>query len=451
MNPFDSICNTITKGNSRSVTVKKNIVGSLFLKGISILVSLMLVPATIGYVNAELYGVWLALASMMTWLGFADIGFTQGLKNKLTEAIAVGDWEKGRSLVSTTYFMMALIFVPVCIILELLVPLVHWTELLHVSEVYEDEIVRVMYVVVGLTCLQMIVNVLVSVIAAFQKVALSSSFVVIGNIISLVIIYVLRATAPPSLLALALSLAMMPILVTLIASFILYGKNFKKVAPSLSCVNRAYVKDLFSLGYKFFIINIQVLVLYQSTNILIANVSSPLEVTHYNIAYKLLNCAMMVYTIITAPLWPAYTDAYARGDYDWMKRMRKKMEKILLVSIGGCVLLVVLSQQIYDLWVGDSVSIPFAMTALVALYVIAYCWMNLNGTLIVGMGKVQVETVIVVIGMMIHIPLSLILSQHIGAYGVLVSLIGINLFYAVVMNVQVGKLLNKTAIGFWDR
>ena len=422
MNLFNSSWSTLTKGNSRSVTVKKNIVGSLFLKGISILVSLMLVPATIGYVNAELYGVWLALASMMTWLGFADIGFTQGLKNKLTEAITVSDWEKGRALVSTTYFMMVLIFVPVCIILELLVPLVHWTELLNVSDVYEDDIVRVMYVVVGLTCLQMIVNVLVSVIAAFQKVALSSSFVVIGNIISLVIIYILRATTPPSLLVLALSLAMMPILVTLIASFILYGRNFKNVAPGLSYVNRAYVKDLFSLGYKFFIINIQVLVLYQSTNILIANVSSPLEVAHYNIAYKLLNCAMMVYTIITAPLWPAYTDAYARGDYDWMISMRKKMEKILLVSTGGCVLLVVLSQPIYDIWVGDVVSVPFTMTALVALYVIAYCWMNLNGTLIVGMGKVQVETVIVAIGMMIHIPLSLILSQHIGAYGVLVSI-----------------------------
>ena len=195
MNPFDSIWSTITKGNSRSVTVKKNIVGSLFLKGISILVSLMLVPATIGYVNAELYGVWLTLASMMTWLAFADIGFTQGLKNKLTEAIAVGDWEKGQSLVSTTYFMMVLIFVPACLILEMVVPLVNWAGLLNVSPAYEEDITRVMYVIVGLACLQMIVNVLVSVIAAFQKVALSSSFLVIGNILSLAIIYVLRVTA----------------------------------------------------------------------------------------------------------------------------------------------------------------------------------------------------------------------------------------------------------------
>jgi len=451
MNPWGSIWNTVTQGNNRSVTVKKNIIGSFLLKGISILVSLLLVPATIGYVNAELYGVWMALASTMTWLAFADIGFTQGLKNKLTEAIAKDDWARGKSLVSTTYFMMFLIFIPVCALLEFLVPLVDWASLLNVSGRYSDDITRVMHALVALACLQMVVNVLVSVIAAFQKVALSNSFLVIGNILSLGIIYILRAICPPSLMALVFSLASMPVLVTMIATFILFNGKFKNVSPSLKSVNKGYIKDLFNLGYKFFIINIQVLVLYQSTNILIANVSSPTEVTHYNIAYKLMNCAMMVYTIITAPLWPAYTDAYAREDYDWMKRMRKKMEKILLLSIGGCILLTALSQPIYDIWVGDAVTVPFTMTALVAIYVVIFCWATLNGTLIVGMGKIRLNTYVVVAGMLTHIPLAMMLSNKLGCYGVILSMSLINLAYGIVYQIQVSKLLNKTAEGVWNQ
>lgn len=438
-------------GSSRSAVVKRNIAGSLLLKGISILVSLLLVPATIGYVNAELYGVWLTLASTMTWLSFADVGFTQGLKNKLTEAIAHDEWDRGKSLVSTTYFMMVLIFIPVCVLLEFLVPLVNWTSLLNVSAQYSGEIVLAMHVLVAFACIQMIVNVLVSVIAAFQKVALSNSFLVIGNVLSLGIIYILRATVPPSLIALAFAISAMPILITVIATFILYSGRFKMVAPSWSYINKAYIKDLFSLGYKFFIINIQVLVLYQSTNILIAYVSSPTDVTNYNIAYKLLNCAMMVYTIITAPLWPAYTDAYSRGDYEWMKNMRKKMERVLLFSILGCLSLIVMSQPIYKIWVGNEVNIPCTMTILVGIYVIVFCWMNLNGTLIVGMGKIMVETILVLIGMILHIPLSFYLSTYIGVYGVLVSLISINLLYAIVMNVQVSKLLNRTACGILNK
>lgn len=438
-------------GNARTATVKNNIVASIGIRGISILVSFALVPLTIGYVSAELYGVWLALSSVLTWLCFLDIGFSQGLKNRLTEAIAKNEWERGKSLVSTTYFLMILIFIPICLILECIIPLIDWTQLLNVSTHYEDEIRSVMHVLIAFACLQMVVNVLTSVIAAYQKVALSSLFVPIGNVISIIIIYILTKTCEPSLMSLAFSLAAMPILVMMIATVIFFYGSFKEVSPSIGAINLGLTKELFGLGYKFFIINIQVVVLYQSTNILISHVSSPNEVTCYNVAYRLQNCAMMIYTIITAPLWPAYTDAYTRGDFDWMRAMRKKMHKILLLSICGCIVIMLCSPIIYDVWIGDKVDVPFLMTALVALYVSVYCWMNLNSTLVVGMSKLKLETYLVLIGMFVHIPLSLLLGNYIGAYGVLASLITINLLYAIIMNIQVKKLLDKSAVGIWNQ
>lgn len=449
MQLIDTIIGAI-HGEGRSSVVLKNIIASFGLKGISIIVSFALVPMTIGYVSSELYGVWLTLSSILTWLHFLDIGFSQGLKNKLTEAIANDDWEKGKALVSTTYGMMIIIMIPVCLLLEIAIPFVDWTSLLNVDPIYSDEIAKAMYVCIAFACLQMIVNVLVSVVAAFQKVALSNSFMVIGNVISLLLIFILKETCPPSLVVLACTLAAMPILVTIIASVILYCGRFKRVAPSITCFNKLYIKDLFGLGYKFFIINIQVLVLYQSTNVLISNVSSPMEVTNYNIAYKLLNVAMMIYTIITAPLWPAYTDAYARDDYEWMNKMKKKMTKILLLSMVGCIFITLLSPFIYRIWVGDSVEVPFIMTCMVCLYVMAYCWMNLNGTFLVGMGKIKIETYITIIGMIVHIPLSYFLSRYIGCYGVILSMILINVFYAVIMRIQTGKILSRTATGIWN-
>ena len=47
------------RGSSRSAKVKKNILGSFGVKGASIIISLILVPLTIGYVSSELYGIWL--------------------------------------------------------------------------------------------------------------------------------------------------------------------------------------------------------------------------------------------------------------------------------------------------------------------------------------------------------------------------------------------------------
>ena len=204
------------------------------------------------------------------------------------------------------------------------------------------------------------------------------------------------------------------------------------------------------MGYKFLIINIQSIVLFQSTNILISNVSAPEDVTTYNIAYKLLSAAMMLYSLITAPLWPAYTDAYVRADYLWMQNMWRKMKRILLLSIFGCGLVTMVSPWIYDIWMGNKVEIPFLMTFMVAIYVSIYCWSSLNGTLIVGMGKLKLNSRICLVGMFLHIPLSYLLSHYIGTYGVVSSMIIINAFYAIVQNIQVRLLLNKRASGIWN-
>lgn len=451
---FQNLLDKIQKffqGNERSVTVKKNVLYSILIRIMSIAVSFLLVPITLGYVSAELYGVWLTLSSVMTWLTFMDIGFTQGLKNKLTEAIAHEDWDRGKQLVSTTYFMMFVIFIPVGILLGMLAPLVDWCSLLNVNHVYENEVLRVMLVVIGFACSQMIVNVLVSVVAAFQEVALSNSFLVIGNVLSLFVIIVLTKTCPPSLLYLSLVFCSLPVLVTCVASIILFRGRFKYVAPSIQAINTSLVKELFGLGYKLFIINIQVVVLYQSTNILISNISSPLMVTSYNIAYRYLNLAMMLFSIMTAPLWPAYTDAFAKGDYNWMITARNKMIKVFYMSIALSIIMIIVSPFIYHIWVGDEVDVPFVMTLVVAIYVIVYSWSILNGTIIVGLGKLALNARLVWVGMILHVPMSYLLGGFYGGYGVLISMILINLLYACVFHFQTNKLLERKAIGIWNR
>src|SRR5437868_2015111 len=90
-----------TKGHQRSLEAKKNIIGSLVIKGISIAIGLILVPLTIHYINPSQYGIWLALSSMIAWISFFDIGFTHGLRNKFAEAKAKADKDAARVYIST--------------------------------------------------------------------------------------------------------------------------------------------------------------------------------------------------------------------------------------------------------------------------------------------------------------------------------------------------------------
>lgn len=443
--------NKIKSGDKRSVTVKKNIIGSFLIKGISIVISLMLVPMTLGYVSSELYGIWLTLSSIMVWMNFFDIGFTLGLKNKLAEAIALEDWSKGKTLVSTTYFIMIIIFIPLCLILIYIIPYINWAKILNINTTYNIEITKVLYVMTTCFCIQMIANIITTVIAAYQKVALSTAFPVIGNFISLIIIYILTQFSSPSLLNLSLAISTIPAIILIISSIILFKKKFKRVSPNFRFINKKYIKDLWTLGFKFFFIQIQVIILYQCTNVLISHVSGPNEVTSYNIAYKYLSIIMMLFSTIITPLWPAFTDAYTKKDFSWMKKIYKKASQIYLLLFLGIVILVLISPYIYEIWIGNKTTVPLHMTIAVAIYMVIYTWDSLQVLLINGIGTIKLQTYVTLIGLIIHIPLALTLGKHMGAEGIITSMIIINTVYTIFFTKQINKLLNGTAHGIWKK
>lgn len=439
----------IKQGTDRSVAVKKNIVGSLFVKGCSIIISLLIVPLTLGYVSSDLYGIWLTLSSIIMWLNFFDIGFTLGLKNKLTEAIALGDMQRGKVLVSTTYFMMIAIFIPLCILLEMIIPHINWASFLNVTGNYNPDIIKTLHILAACLCAQMIVNVLTAVLAAYQKVALSSAFPVIGNFISLFIILLLTKYCPPSLSLLALAISTIPIFVIIIASFILFSSSFKAVAPSWNFVKKKQIKDLFNLGSKFFLIQAQIVVLYQCTNILISNLSGLSDVTSYNIAYKYITISMMILTIIMAPLWPAFTEAYTKNDYSWMKNVYNKMCKLWGGLTVIVILMIIVSPIVYQLWIGEKAHVPLIMTVLIGIYTIVHSWDIIQVNMINGVGAIKLQTYITLIGLIVHIPLSLFLGRYVSCYGVIISMIVINMIYSTTFTIQIRKILNKTAKGLW--
>ena len=224
--------------NSRTKAIKQNIAGSLLVKGISIATSLILVPLTLGYVSSEIYGIWLTISSILYWLTYMDVGFTLGLKNRLAEAIAQKDFDRGRSLVSTTYFIMTVIFVPLTVLLLLISPHIDWCAFLNVDIAYQAEVTKTIQILFVFVALQMISNVFIAVVAAFQKVALSSLFNVIGQLFALIIIFIMTRCIPPALPNLAIAYSMMPILVVIVASVIFFKGKFRQVSPTIKVYQR---------------------------------------------------------------------------------------------------------------------------------------------------------------------------------------------------------------------
>ena len=191
------------------------------------------------------------------------------------------------------------------------------------------------------------------------------------------------------------------------------------------------------------------IVLYQSTNVLISYIDGPESVTQYNIAYKVMNVVTMVFSIVLNPLWPAFTDAYARKDYFWMNNIYHKMCRFYLGVCAIIILMVLFSPLLYHLWIGNKVNVPMILTILVALYTLIHCWDSLQVMLINGIGTVKLQTYVTLFGLIMHIPLSLFLGQYMGMLGIIVSMCIINIIYSSFFTIQIRKILKKKAGGIW--
>lgn len=439
------------KGNNRTAVVKKNIIGSFGVKGVSILISLILVPLTIGYVSSELYGIWLALATIISWAALFDLGFANGLRNKVAECVALNDWEKARKYVSTAYFYFSVLFIPLALLVFFTCPFVNWTSLLNVDANYQDLLVDVMRIVIIFFSLSMIVNIQNTVLQALQLNAVSNAISAVGQMLVLLVVFILTKITQPSLIYLAFAISGSPIVITFISSCWLYGYKFKKLAPSVKLIDTSLVKDILTLGLNFFILQIAFIVLYQTMNIIISNTSGPDAVTEYNVVYKFISVPMMAATIIIAPFWSATTDAYTIKDFTWMRKSYNKLLRLYLLGIVTLILIVVISPIFFRIWLGDKVTVHITMTIVVAFYVAIMMWNNLHSAIINGTGLLKVQMISCIVSTVLNIPLALLAGHHFGAIGVVFTVATLSMVGSIPMYIQVKKIINNKASGIWAK
>ncbi len=451
MNKLKSYIQNFFKGHERSVKAKKHIFYSFFLKGISIVVGLVLVPLILGYLDAERYGIWLTLSSIIAWFSFFDIGLGNGLRNKFAEAVAADKHELARTYVSTTYAILGILFLCVIILFNIVNPFLNWQTILNTVAVGKNELSIIALVVFIFFILRFFFKLIGTILMADQKPAVNNSFGPIGNVIVLCIIFILTKTTDGSLVLLSIVLSVAPVVVLMVATFYFFSKDYKKYKPKLKHIDFSKSKDLLELGFKFFFFQIAAIIFFSTTNFLIAHFSNQETVASYNVAYKYLFIVNMVYVIILTPFWSAVTDAFSRKDYTWLKRSLRKLNILsgimILILIGA----LVISPYVYKIWIGNKLIIPFSLSFVITLYLIQQLIVAPFSTFINGLGKLRLGVYVLSIKLVIFIPLAYFMGTKYGALGIVLSMLFIQIPSLIIEPIQVFKLINQKAAGIWNK
>lgn len=450
--PKRALIQLISSKDSRTALAQKNIVLSFGLKGISIIISFLLVPLTINYLNVTDYGIWLTLSSILTWINFFDIGLANGLRNKLTEVLAHQDLKLARKYVSTTFALLTVIigvFFALFIITNLFL---HWDQILNTPIEERQKLNNLVIIVFAFFCLQFVFKTVGIILVSAQKPAINDLLNIIANLISLVVIYTLTKTTTASLNYVACTFAGAPFMVFLFAYVALFWGKYSYLRPSFLSIDLQYTKSLIGLGLKFFIIQIAVcIVIYTSTNILLTQLFGSKSVTIYNIAFKYFNAISMAYMIIIMPFWSAATDAYVKQDFEWIQKSLQKLIAMFGLSLMVTAIMIIFSNKFYRFWVGSAIEIPFSLSVLVAIYITLFNWSNTFIYFINGIGKIQLQLLITIIIAILYIPMAIFLGHIWQINGVVLASIISLLPTSILMPIQCKKIYSANATGIWNK
>ena len=454
MNSFISIIkNKYKNTDGRSKKMYKNTAIMVFIKGFSILISLMSAPIMLHHVNRADYGVLLTLTSIVGWVGMMDIGLGNGLRNKLPEMLAKGDLQGAKKAVTSSYVALTMYVGLLISIFLVSSSYIDWRNVLNSPMSDAEEINGLAAVVFIAFCVQFLLGLIVSILYAYQMPAANSliSFVsqVVTFIALIVQVYIFKVS---SVFQIGAVNCLIPPLIMLLATIFLFATKLREVAPTFKMIDFKYVSGILSLGVKFFILQIITIVIFQANSIIITRVVGPEAVVEYNMAFRYISVLTMFFNIMITPIWSATTDAYVRGDFAWIRKTLYLSRKICLIAIVGGILMTIFSKQVYTLWLGKgAIDISYTTTGLVCLYVSFEMLYKVYGTIINGTGKVFAQMVITGFIAICYVPLALLLGKILGLSGVLIANSAVFILNYLWSKVQCSKILNDTAYGFWGK
>jgi O-antigen/teichoic acid export membrane protein len=209
----------------------------------------------------------------------------------------------------------------------------------------------------------------------------------------------------------------------------------------------------FSFPVSFFIIQIGTLIIFATDNIIITQILSPADVTVYNIAHKYFYTLWLVFGIILTPFWSAYTEAFTKKDFAWIKNVNRRLIRIWGVFVLIIIGMLIVSPIAYRIWIGSAIQVSNQLSAIMAFFVVITMWNNLYAYFINGVGKIQIQLYYAIIAGLFNIPLSILFAKYLllGTSGVILATVICLLPAAFIAPIQYSKIVNGRAHGIWDR
>lgn len=429
------------RGRERWRRVWHAALGAAGFRAVSMLGTLVTVPLVLASLGELRFGALMVVTQLATLLVFSDLGLGNGLVTALAAAVAEGDRHRVRSLVASTWYLLVAVAVTGLAALLLAWPFLEWDRLLGIVGVPDHQLSAAVAVFAASFLAGLPASIAQKVHMGLQEGLHANAWQALGALLTIgaTVGCVVADSSLPWYVAAAVGGSVVSAVLNSAWLFL----RHPDLRPRHRDVTRRGVRFILRSGVLFLVLGAAASVAYQTDALVISHVLGTGEVTTYNIALRMFFIPGLAVSFVLAPLWPAFGDAFARGDHAWARQtLGRAMALGAAVNVPGAVLLVLFGQRLADLWVGQGeVSFPLLLLVSFGLWTVLNAVSGPLAMLLNGAHVVGFQVVCAVTMALSNIALSIALTPWLGVAGpVLGSVIAQTVFITLPSMVYVSRM-----------
>lgn len=393
-------------------------------RGVALLVNAVTLPLTIRYLGPLQYGIWVTISTTVVMLAVMDLGVANTLTNMISRAYALNDRAAAQRSYATAFWVSMSISVVLGMTGLLIWPRISWGSLFHLQDAaLIREVSLCVAIALGFFLLSLPLNLVNRVLSGYQQTQITNYFNLLSNALSLAaILAVIRLHGSLVMLMLFYSGSLLLGSVALNLWVNLWDRKW--IMPSPRFIRRTEISDLMSSGMSFFILQLAGIVVFNSDNLIITHYLGAADVTPYSVTWRLAGYAAVLQTAVLPSLWPAYSEAYARGDYDWVRVMFWNTVRVAIGAVTLAVVVLIFCGQWLIRWYAGPSAVPSALLLYaICAWTLLCAGMDLEACLLAALNRVKEMSILGAIAAALNIMLSIYLVKRMGSLGVILGTI----------------------------
>jgi O-antigen/teichoic acid export membrane protein len=421
-------------------------IANIVSRAFSMLVMILSVSLTLGYLGAERFGVWMTIASLVGALSFLDLGIGNSLTNRVAETSNSLEQKYLRSVIGGGMMLLLIVSIIVAIILNGAYFFLPWHDIFK-SQWGGNyvEISDAIYLFIWLFCTLIFTSGAQKIFYGLQRGYEAHIATIIGSFCSLFGLY-LASLSKASIPYLLISMMGGTILANLllIGLLIIRGQLSIKSLPDNLLLE---AKKIVRPSALFFLLQIGTMAAWGADNIIISSVLGATSVAVFSVTQRLFLISSQPITIVNSSLWPAFADASSSGDKDFIRRtlFRALLFTFICTSI---LLILVLSagEFLINKWTSGEIVVPFTFLIAYAAWSFLESIANSFAMFMNGCGIIKPQIFGLITLLIIAIPLKFLLIESFGLVGMQVGfliffVVNIVFWYGIVFRRSIAKSL----------